>query len=127
MRPRTRWTIAAAAAAVLAFPAPSSASAALPLAKVGAFSDPTFVTAPPGDPHRLFVVEKGGSIRLVRDGVIQSTAFLDLSSSLDSDHEGGLLSIAFAPEYATSGRFYVYYTAARSGDPAGAVIPIASL
>src|SRR5438067_8892747 len=122
MTRRRAGSIAAAAAAVALLALPGSAVAALSLVKVGDFSDPTFVTAPPGDPHRLFVVEKGGTIRLVRDGVIQSTAFLDLTSSVDSDNERGLLSMAFAPDYATSGRFYVYYTAARSGDPAGAVI-----
>jgi glucose/arabinose dehydrogenase len=82
--------------------------------KVGDFARPVFVTAPAGDTQRTFVVERGGAIRLVIDGVTQPTPFLDISglvaTSDDPDDERGLLSMAFAPDYGTSGRFYVYYT-----------------
>ncbi len=70
-----------------------------------------FVTAPPGDGERLFVVEQEGLIRVVKNGVTLPTAFLDLTGPVLSGGERGLLSMAFAPDYATSGRFYVYYTA----------------
>jgi glucose/arabinose dehydrogenase len=70
---------------------------------------PIFVTAPPGDSSRLFVVERGGRIRIAVNGVIQDTPFLDISSRVQTAGEGGLLSMAVAPDYATSGKFYVYF------------------
>jgi glucose/arabinose dehydrogenase len=92
----------------------ASASAGLKLVKVGSFSQPVYVTAPPGDRRRLYVVEREGRIRVLRDG--KATTFLDLRSKVESSgSEQGLLSMAFAPDYATSKRFYVYFTD-RSGD-----------
>jgi glucose/arabinose dehydrogenase len=80
---------------------------------------PFYVTGAPGDPSRVFVVEGGGTIRLVKDGVTQSAPFLDINADVLDLNEGGcecgLLSIAFAPDYATSGVFYVLYT--RDADP----------
>jgi glucose/arabinose dehydrogenase len=71
---------------------------------------PVYVTSPPAEPNKLFVVEKGGTIKIAGGGT-----FLDLSGSVATgDLERGLLSMAFAPDYATSGKFYVYYV-----DPAG--------
>jgi glucose/arabinose dehydrogenase len=84
----------------------SLATAAVP----GSYSAPTYVTAPRGDASRLFVVEQGGRIRLVKDGVALATPFLDIEGLVLSGGEQGLLSMAFAPDYATSGRFYVYFT-----------------
>jgi glucose/arabinose dehydrogenase len=89
---------------------PASAHAAVQLVKVGSFSAPTYVTAPPGDNHRLFVVEQAGRIQVMVDGVKQAAPFLDISSEVKFNGEQGLLSMAFAPDYATSGHFYVYYT-----------------
>jgi glucose/arabinose dehydrogenase len=80
------------------------------LVPVGTFSSPTYVAAPPGDTHRLFVVERGGRIVVVRDGRRLGTPFLDISSEVSTDSERGLLSMAFAPDYKSSGRFYVYFT-----------------
>ena len=78
----------------------------------GTFAAPTFVTAPTGDGERIFVVEKGGRIWIVKAGVKLARPFLDISGPVQSsDYERGLLSMAFAPDYASSGRFYVYYTA----------------
>ena len=70
----------------------------------------TFVAAPPGDPSRLMVVRQDGVILLFKNGVRTERPFLDLRNMVRSDGENGLLSIAFAPDYAQSGRFYVYYT-----------------
>ena len=67
------------------------------------------VTAPPGDTHRLFVVEQTGTVRIVRDGEVLPTPFLDLREKVKVTSEPGLLSIAFAPDYATSGLFYAFY------------------
>jgi glucose/arabinose dehydrogenase len=82
---------------------------------VGRFDSPVYVTAPPGDRSRLFVVEQGGRIQVMRNGRRLSRAFLDISDEVRSGGEQGLLSMAFAPDYAASGRFYVDYTD-RNGD-----------
>ena len=80
------------------------------LVPVGVFNMPVYVTSPPADASRLFVVEKGGTVKLVSGAGVPST-FLDLTGQVSDsgDLERGLLSIAFAPDYATSGLFYVYY------------------
>ena len=91
--------------------APARAAAGkLRLATVGTFDEPLFVTASPGDRRRIFVVEKGGTIRVVRGGRKLATPFLDLRGKVSTGSEQGLLSMAFAPDYAHSGRFYVDYT-----------------
>ena len=80
------------------------------LVRVGTFSSPLYVTAPPGDRRRVFVVEQGGRIMVVRDGRTLRRPFLDIRSQVTAGGEQGLLSLAFAPDYARSGRFYVYFT-----------------
>jgi len=60
---------------------------------------------------RLFLVQQVGTIRILRGGQLLAQPFLDLGSVIASDGERGLLGLAFAPDYAQSGRFYVYYTA----------------
>jgi hypothetical protein len=102
--------------------APGAAGAVTPV-KVGDFDTPIYVTAPPRDPHRLFVVEKGGTIELLHNGVRRQ--FLDITDKVVTNGEQGLLSMAFPRDYATSGRFYVYYTAPRAGDSTGSVLTIA--
>ncbi len=87
----------------------------LRLARIGSFSAPVFVTAPPGDRRRVFVVEQGGTVRVVRGGRTLRRPFLDLRARVRAGGEQGLLSLAFAPDYARSRRFYVYHTD-RSGD-----------
>jgi glucose/arabinose dehydrogenase len=82
-------------------------------------SRPLYVTAPPGDTSRLFIVEQRGSggvsnrgdIRILNlaTGAINPTPFLSVTG-LTTASEQGLLGLAFAPDYATSGRFYVHYT-----------------
>ena len=76
---------------------------------------PCYVTGPPGDPSRVFVVEGGGTIRLVKDGVTQPTPFLTIPEVYTGCNDCGLFSMAFAPDYATSGRFYVFYTRDSTG------------
>ena len=83
----------------------------LRLRRVGTFRSPVYVTSPPGDRRRLFVVEQGGRVMIRRDGRTLSRPFLDLTGRISAGGERGLLSLAFAPDYASSGRFYVYYTA----------------
>jgi hypothetical protein len=96
-------------ALTLALAAP--ATAAPRLVSIGSFSQPVHVASPPNDP-RIFVVEKGGLVKIAGGGT-----FLDVRSSTDSnEEERGLLSIAFPPDYASTGYFYVFRTAA---DPDG--------
>ncbi len=80
------------------------------LVKVGDFDSPLYVTAPPGDRRRIFVVEQAGEIVVVRGGKPVAKPFLDIRSKVTAGGEQGLLSMAFAPDYAQSGLFYVYYT-----------------
>ncbi len=65
------------------------------------------MAAPRGDTSRLFVVEKTGRIRIVKDGTVVARPFLDLSGVVSSGGERGLLSVAFDPRYASNRRFYV--------------------
>ncbi|HUR84850.1 MAG TPA: PQQ-dependent sugar dehydrogenase [Solirubrobacteraceae bacterium] len=80
------------------------------LVGLGQFDTPVHVTAPPADRRRLFVVEQGGTIRVLRAGKRLSQPFLDLRSIVTAGGEQGLLSMAFAPDYAKTRRFYVNYT-----------------
>jgi glucose/arabinose dehydrogenase len=101
--------------AATAEPTPTATPAARPglrLQRIGTFDDPVYVTAPPGDRRRVFVVEQGGRVIVMRDGRKVDRPFLDVSDRISAGGERGLLSLAFAPDYASSGRFYVYYTAA---------------
>jgi glucose/arabinose dehydrogenase len=99
--------------AARAFPAAGvkgAAAGGVRLVGVGRFDQPLYLTSPPGDTSRLFVVEQPGRIRIVRGGRVRRAPFLDIRSLVTSGGEQGLLSVAFPPDYATSGRFYVYYT-----------------
>jgi glucose/arabinose dehydrogenase len=87
-----------------------SAARGVRLLSIGRFDSPLYVTAPPGDTRRIFVVEQGGTIRVVRGGRRLSRPFLDLRAKVTSGGEQGLLSMAFAPDYARTRRFYVNYT-----------------
>lgn len=105
------FVVVAAALVAGAGSAPAAALAATPtLAQIGTFSQPVFLTAPPGDTSRVFVVQQGGVVRVLVDGALQPRPFLDLTAAVSTGFERGLLSIAFAPDYATSGVFYAYYT-----------------
>ena len=113
-----RWERAAAGAVALvacaantvAVDLPPERSADLRLEVVASgLSDPLYLTAPAGDP-RLFIVEQAGRIRIVKDGRLLATPFLDIVDSVGSGGERGLLSVAFHPRYATNGYFYVNYT-----------------
>ena len=71
---------------------------------------PVYVTAPPGDATRLFILEQAGRIRILSGGNLMATPFLDISSLVGSTDQNGLLSMAFDPNYAATGRFYVAHT-----------------
>jgi glucose/arabinose dehydrogenase len=74
------------------------------------FDSPIYATAPLHEDHLLFVVERPGRIRVVRDGVVLPQPFLDITGLVSENGEGGLLSVAFPPRYWQTGRFVVYYT-----------------
>ena len=69
----------------------SSAAAGVKLVRIGSFDHPLYATAPPGDRHRVFVVEQTGRIRVVRDGRKLGTPFLDLRNQVSCCDERGLL------------------------------------
>jgi glucose/arabinose dehydrogenase len=91
-------------------PPTTSEPVRLQLTKIGDFARPVYVTSPPGDPNRLFVAEQRGTVQEVVDGQVQPTPFLDVTDHVLEVSERGFLGIAFAPDYATSGRVYVDYT-----------------
>lgn len=97
-------------AAALLLLAAAPASAAPELVKLGDFTDPVHVASPPGE-ERVFVVEQAGTIDIVGGGT-----FLDLTSTTQTSYEQGLLSMAFSPDFATSGRFFVFQTTRPAGD-----------
>lgn len=70
---------------------------------------PLYATAPANDP-RLFLVEQGGVIRVLKDGVLLPEPFLDISDRISFGGERGLLGLAFHPDHASNGRFFVNYT-----------------
>jgi glucose/arabinose dehydrogenase len=96
--------------ALLGLAAP--ATAAPRLVQIGVFDQPVAAVSPPND-LRVFVVEQPGVIRVVdAAGTIAAAPFLDITADVLDGGERGLLNLAFAPDYATTGRFYVYLTAA---------------
>lgn len=71
---------------------------------------PVHACAPPGDLQRIFVLEAtAGRVRIIRDGTLLPTPFLDIGSQVNDWLEGGLTSLAFHPDYDSNGRFFVAY------------------
>lgn len=81
----------------------------------GGLTRPLFVTAPPLDTTRIFIVEQDGFVRIVKNGTLLPTPFIDVSGANSCCDERGLLGMAFARDYQTSGVFYLSYTN-NSGD-----------
>jgi glucose/arabinose dehydrogenase len=79
------------------------------------FTRPVYLTHAGDGSGRLFVVEQAGVIRIVRDGKISATPFLDIRDRVESGGEKGLLSVAFHPKYKENGRFFVNYIARKQG------------
>src|SRR5262245_41725964 len=97
---------------------PYDASAAISgLQRVASgLSAPIYITAAPGDPSRLFIVERGGAIKILNltTGAVQATPFLTIPN-VDQEGEGGFRGLAFHPNYATNGKFYVNVTIDNGG------------
>jgi glucose/arabinose dehydrogenase len=105
-----------AIAGVLAFAVTASARQdALHLVRVAHFDGPVYATPAPGEPGTLYVVEQAGMIRVLANGQIRPTPFLDIRPLVLSGGEQGLLSVAFDPNYPSTHRFFVDYTD-RNGD-----------
>ena len=104
--------VALVAALCLAVAQPADAKPRVKLKRIGRFHSPTYVTSAPGI-GGVVVVERGGRIRLV-EGRKRRT-FTNISGSVSTGGERGLLSVAFSPDYAASRLLYVYFTD-RSGD-----------
>ena len=107
------WSVVAT---LVAAAAPGVATASIGLKRIATFREPVQLVRVPGDRHRMVVVERGGGVRLLRDGRPLRRPFLDISSQValvrrgsKFDH-GGLFSVAFAPDYQRSRRLYVFYT-----------------
>jgi glucose/arabinose dehydrogenase len=117
MRSAGRWILAALAFAIALVPACSAIAAVTREVIATGFSPPpVHVAAPPGDTTRLFVVQRTGQIKIIdlNTNTVLATPFLDVNASpntnVDTTGEGGLLSLAFHPDYASNGFFFVYYT-----------------
>jgi hypothetical protein len=96
------------------FAATAAGAQGATLQSIGGFAEPTYVTSDPGNPNRLFVVQRKGRIVQVENGVQSEFANLESVVSNPIAGEQGLLSIALAPDFDTSGKFYVFYTGRES-------------
>jgi glucose/arabinose dehydrogenase len=73
-------------------------------------AQPVFATGARDGSNRLFIVTKGGRIRIVKNGALLPTPFLDISGSVSGGSEQGLLGLAFSPQFKTNRKFYINYT-----------------
>ncbi|MHB0915961.1 MAG: PQQ-dependent sugar dehydrogenase [Thermoleophilia bacterium] len=97
-------------------PAPQPLEAVAAFTGIG-FRAPVFLTAVPGDDGLLAVVEQAGVIKVFDEQAGDEAAvLLDISGKVRSGGEQGLIGLAFAPDFAASGEFYVHYNTATSGD-----------
>ena len=110
------WRQTLLVTSILGFAAVASAGVPLPpeivLVQVASgLSSPVTITNAGDGSDRVFIVEKPGRIRILENGSVLATPFLDISTVVNSSGgEQGLLGLAFDPDYASNGDFYVYYT-----------------
>ena len=112
---KTRRLVPIVIAAVLTWSDPLSADIRLATVLSG-LSSPVFIGHAGDGTNRLFIVEQGGTIKVLRPGSSTTTTFLDIRTKVVAAGEQGLLGLAFHPKYSLNGRFFVFYT--RSGDGA---------
>jgi glucose/arabinose dehydrogenase len=106
-----------AAAAIAGVSVPNAALAQIELVPaVSGLSAPVFVGHAGDNLNRLFIVEQAGIIKVLQPGASEPTTFLDIRTRILPGGERGLLGLAFHPQYANNGRFFVFYT--RAGDGA---------
>jgi glucose/arabinose dehydrogenase len=121
---RARAVVVAAGAAMALVAAPATADGAKPpigegqggirLKPIGGFTLPMYVARAPGVRNTVYVVERGGTVQAVVGGEKQPQPFLDVGELITTAGEGGLLSIAFDPNYQANGLVYAYYATATS-------------
>ncbi len=113
---RLAVTLAAFALLALVHPAAGTAAPTLGATQIATADRPVHIAHTPANPSLLFVVERTGRIRVLQNEQLVATPFLDITKIVRAapdplaGNEEGLLSVAFAPDYASSGRFYVYFT-----------------
>ncbi|MET0938553.1 MAG: PQQ-dependent sugar dehydrogenase [Gaiellaceae bacterium] len=109
---RTQAFVAAVCVAAVVVPDATPGASALGIELVASgLRQPVHVAAAPGEPERLYVVERAGRVRIVDEGRLLPRPFLDIRGRVRSGGLVGLLSIAFHPRYPTDRRAYVMYTA----------------
>jgi glucose/arabinose dehydrogenase len=101
-------------------PPPQGPSPQPALVQVAAIAAPVDIQHAGDNSGRLFFVERAGRIRVFRNGQLLAAAFLDISGQVSTSGEGGLLGLAFHPNFAQNRRFFVYYT--RPGSPLVSVV-----
>jgi len=106
---RRRTHLISLAAAALATTAPAAASISW-TRRVSGLDQPVQVTSARDGVNRLFVVEKPGEIRIVKNGKLRAKPYLDIRSLVSDAGEGGLLSVAFSPHFVTQPFLWVAYT-----------------
>ena len=111
--PDAKLALQASLCAAFLCAAPASAQT-LTKTLVADVPDVLYVTSPPGDTSRLFAVRKSGRIRVIKNGAVLATSFLNIGvgggNLVSVGAERGLLGLAFHPNYAQNGWFYVNYT-----------------
>lgn len=115
--PTARLRLATTLLSLTALLLPTPASALAParvhlrlVPLVSGLSSPLLVTHAGDGSDRLFVVEQTGTVRIVKDGTLVATPFVDVSRLITSGGERGLLGLAFHPSYRTNGTLYLSYT-----------------
>lgn len=91
-------------------PQPANARIALTPVLTQGLVQPVFIGHTGNHSRRLFILEQPGRIRILRNGTLNASAFLDISGRVDFGGEMGLLGLAFHPRFAENGRFFINYT-----------------
>jgi glucose/arabinose dehydrogenase len=107
---RVFWAMAAALVAAACASAGTERTQLGLRAVLTGLDSPVYVTAAPGEPNNLYVVEQPGRILVATNGKLRTRPFLDIRKLVRSGGEQGLLSVAFHPKYRTNHKFYVDYT-----------------
>lgn len=99
-----------------AAPPPPKTQVEVSLASVATgFTNPVDIENAADGSNRLFVVEQAGTIRIIQNGNVVPTPFLDITSKVTSGGETGLLGLTFHPNFSSNPRFYLNYTRTNSG------------
>ena len=102
----------------------SAQAASFRLSRIkGGLGDAVGVYHAPGQANRLYIVQQRGTIRILQRGKLVGTPFLDISGDVERGGEQGLLGLAFHPDYASNGLFYVYYTDSSGDQQRGGRVP----